>query len=447
MNHVELQRRWFGAGAICLALGLGALPVAPQSQPEYESPPIRYSATAASNQVTALQARIDRGELNLRGAGDRETLARCLEAFGIPVDSQVLVFSKTSLQRQRISPQTPRAIYFSDDTYLGWVPGGLFEVTVSDPELGLVFYSVDPRPSGAPLAFTRDNDCLSCHAGPLTRGWPALMVRSVYPDALGEPVSRAGSFLTGHDSPLSERWGGWYVTGHHGGPPHLGNAIARDSGQDVTLERRADGTLASLARLFPVERYLTGESDVVALMVLEHQVGMHNRLVEGALRVRKWLHYQQSLQKEMGQPLSEEPTGTALRVIQNEAQRIVEHLLFVGEAALPEGGVQGSDRFQAAFRQNRRPDPAGRSLKDFDLQTRLFTHRCSYLIYSDAFDWLPPALRAEVYRRLDAVLVAATPAKPFQHLPVEERHAIREILLATKPDFAASRGLIATGAP
>lgn len=408
-----------------------------QSRPEYELPPIRYSETAASNRVTTLQARSDRGELVLRGASDQETLRRCLDAAGIAVESQVLVFSKTSLQRQRISPETPRAIYFSDDCYIGWVPGGLFEVAVSDPQLGLAFYAVDPR-EGGPPAFKRDDDCLSCHAGPLTRQWPAVLVRSIFPDATGEPIARAGSYLTGHYSPLAERWGGWYVTGRPGGPSHLGNAIAREDGPTTRLDYRADGTVESLAKLFPADRYPAAESDIVALLTLEHQVGMHSRLVEGALRVRKWLHYQQALQKELGQPVLSEPTGTALRVVQSEAQRIVEHLLFVGEIELPDGGVQGSGRFETAFRQNRRTDAAGRSLKDFDLRTRLFTHRCSYLIYSESFDSLPPALKAEVYRRLESVLTAEAPAKPFQHLAAEERRVIRDILLATKPDFAAA---------
>lgn len=436
LNRPLLQFVSCATAVLGLTFALVFREASAQSQPEYELPPIRYSETTASNRVTTLQARVDRGELNLRGADDRETLRRCLEAAGIAAESQVLVFSKTSLQRQRISPQTPRAIYFSDDSYIGWVPGGLFEVTVSDPHLGLAFYAVDPREDG-PLAFKRDNDCLSCHAGPLTRQWPAVMVRSVYPDASGEPISRAGSFLTGHDSPLTERWGGWYVTGRHGGPPHLGNAIARESGSHVKLDHRADGTPGDLAKAFATARYLSGESDIVALMVLEHQVGMHNRLVEGALRTRKWLHYQQALQRELGQAILTEPTGTALRVVQSEAQRIVEHLLFVGEVPLPEGGVQGSGRFEIAFRQNRRADASGRSLKDFDLRTRLFAHRCSYLIYSESFNALPSALKTEVYRRLNSILTTEAVSKPFDHLTTEERLAIREILVATKPDFTA----------
>ncbi len=437
MNRPTFQLVGRAVGVFGLAIAFASRPATAQSQPEYEQPPIRYSETAASNRVTALQARLDRGEVNLRGVGDRETLQRSLAAVGIAAESQVLVFSKTSLQRQRISPQTPRAIYFSDDAYFGWVPGGLFEVTVTDPQLGLAFYAVDPRESGR-ITFQRDNDCLSCHAGPLTRQWPAVMIRSIYPDATGEPISRAGSFLTTHESPLAERWGGWYVTGRHAGPPHLGNAIARESGNHVELDRRADGTIESLAKAFPADRYLSGESDIVALMVLEHQVGMHNRLVEGALRVRKWMHYQQALQKELGQAVLTEPTGTALRVVQSEAQRIVEHLLFVGEVPLPEGGVQGSGRFETAFRQNRRPDPSGRSLKDFDLRTRLFTHRCSYLIYSESFDSLPSVLKGEVYRRLDAVLTADQVPKPFAHLTAEERRTVREILVATEPEFVAA---------
>lgn len=426
-----------GVAWLVVAGWLAAGSVAAQNLPDYELPPINYSATTTSNQIDAVQRRLAAGDFTLRGADERETLARCLAGLGVPVESQVLVFSKTSLQRKLISPQTPRAIYFSDDCYVGWVPGGLTEIAVTDPQLGLAFYRFDPREDG-PLRFERDADCLSCHAGPLTRSWPALLVRSVFPDATGEPISRAGSFVTTQESPLAERWGGWYVTGRHGSMLHMGNGIAREHGATVELDRQAGANLTNLAKLFPTGRYLRPGSDIVALMVLEHQVGMHNRIAEGALRVRKWLHYQASLQRELGEPVSPIPTGTALRVVESEAQRIVEHLLFVGEASLPDGGLQADPEFQAAFSSNRRADSQGRSLKDFDLRTRLFTYPCSYLIYSAAFDSLPPALKAAVYRKLREVLMAEQPAKPFAALPPTKRRAIREILLATKPDLVAA---------
>jgi len=264
-----------------------------------------------------------------------------------------------------------------------------------------------------------------------------LIIRSVHPDAAGEPISRAGSFLTGQESPLAERWGGWYVTGRHGAARHLGNSIAREDGEAVTIDRERGANVTNLAPFTVTTPFPRADSDLVALMILEHQVGMHNRLAAGALRVRKWIHYQEALSTEMGETGSPTPTGTARRVVELEAEHILEHLLFVGEAALPEGGVQGGPDFPRAFGRNRHTDSRGRSLKDLDLRTRLFTHRCSYLIDSPAFDHLPSPLKAEILRRLGTILTAGTPPTPFTHLDTTERRAIYEILTATRPDFTA----------
>lgn len=440
LTHLSLPShggsRRFGI-ALAFTL-LGACTALAQSLPDYELPPINYSATEPSNRVNQIESRLVAGALDLRGPDDKETFRRCLAAMGVSPDTQVIVFSKTSLQRARISPTTPRVIYFSDDCYMGWVPGGLIEVALSDPRLGMAFYHIDPRDPARPIHFERDADCLSCHAASLTRNWPGVIVRSVFPDEKGEPITSAGSFLIGHDSPISERWGGWYVTGRHGQERHLGNATAVERGREVTLDREAGANLTNLTRFFNPDRYLAGDSDIVALMILEHQVGMHNRLIEGGLRVRKWSHYQESLRKELGEAPTTEPTGTAQRVIEGEAKRIVEHLLFATEVALKDGGIQGSPRFPAAFRANRRTDAHGRSLKDLDLHTRLFTYRCSYMIYSESFDHLPASLKTRIAGLLHEGLTATNPPAPFQHLPAPERQAIREILIATKPDLAAA---------
>ena len=428
-----LRWRTLIAAAVAVAAHLAA-----QNLPDYELPPINYSTALASNTVSRLQARLDAGRGRLPLGEPTACLRELLAALEAPVASQVLVFSKTSLQRALIEPRRPRAIYFSEDAYVGWVPGGLMEVAVTDPQLGLTFYRFDPRDTTQPVRFARDADCLSCHAGSLTRDWPGLMVRSVFPDAHGEPIVSAGTFLIGHDSPLSERWGGWYVTGTHGAARHLGNAIATEAAGGATLDREAGANVTNLAGYFATNQYLRPDSDIVALMVLEHQVGMHTRLAQAALRVRKWMAYQQNLQRELKEPVTDVPEGTARRVVETEAGRIVEHLLFCDEASLPANGVHGAGDFERAFCRNKCADPRGRSLKDFDLRTRLFAWRCSYMIYSQAFDALPPALKACVYQRLKAVLTASEPPKRFAHLSAAERTAIGEILLATKPDLKAA---------
>jgi hypothetical protein len=425
-----------GAGAF-LATALMSLSAWAQGAPEFELVPIHYSARTPTNRLTGLEPMV---AARLPAGSDREFLKWFLGAAGVPAESQVLVFSKTSLQRNRIHPRMPRALFFSDDLYVGWVPGGLVELTVADPALGLVFYQLDPRASAPEAGFQREAACLSCHAGSMTRNLPGLILRSVHPDERGEPIVSAGSSLVGHDTPFERRWGGWYVTGQHGTARHLGNETARVTAHGVGMDVEAGANLTTLEGRFPAGLFLRTDSDLVALMVLEHQVLTHNRLNEGALRVRRWSHYQRELRRELGDPPVDEPVGTALRVVQNETERIVEALLFVDEIALPEGGIRGAGDFEKAFVANRRLDPDGRSLKDFDLQTRLFRWRCSYLIYSEAFDYLPAELRWSVLRRLDEVLLSTTAMGRFAHLPADERRAIREILLSTHVDFAkASR--------
>ncbi len=51
----------------------------------------------------------------------------------------------------------------------------------------------------------------------------------------------------------------------------------------------------------------------------------------------------------------------------------------------------------------------GASLRDLDLQTRLFKYPCSYLIYSDGFTQLPRRSRGDVVlQRIRAVLTGET---------------------------------------
>jgi len=429
-------------GAVCLLVSLVVGPdsalLEAQTLPAYELPPIHYSTATESNRATRLTAELASDPTRLHGMSEQDKLRSLLCALNIPTASQVLVFSKTSLQRRLISPNHPRALYFSDDTYLGWVPGGLMKLAVTDPALALAFYRIDARSDEQSPVVERDAECLSCHAGPLTREWPSLLVRSVFPDETGEPIGPAGSFLVEQDTAISNRWGGWYVTGGSGGEVHLGNLVLSHHEPGQEIDRTTGANRTNLADFFDPGGYPAPTSDIVALMVLEHQAGMHNRFAEAALQVRKWSHYQRELQRELGEPVSEEPVGTALRVVQGEAERILEHLLFSGEAALPATGIPGNPDFREAFRRNRREDAQGRSLKDFDLQTRLFRWRCSYLIYSDAFAWLPDALRHEVLTRLREGLTAAEPGRPFATLPPEERRAIHEILLATHAEYAAT---------
>ena len=75
-------------------------------------------------------------------------LPSLLQHLEVAVDSQVLVFSKTSFQQGLITPQNPRAIYFNDAVSIAYIHGaGLLEVVAQDPKMGSVFYTVREEPA------------------------------------------------------------------------------------------------------------------------------------------------------------------------------------------------------------------------------------------------------------------------------------------------------------
>ncbi len=246
---------------------------------EFERPPIEYSKSTPDNSVSRLQARLDQGQATLPYAEKSGYLAALLAALEVPVESQTLVFSKTSLQRSRISPRKPRAIYFNDDVYVGFCQSGdVLEISVADPKLGAVFYTLDQHDKETPRLVRQTDNCLLCHSSSRTEGVPGHVVRSLFVDTSGQPIFSAGSYTVDHTTPLEQRWGGWYVTGKHGAQKHLGNLIIQ--GQDVP--REVDNTqgqnVTDLAGRLNVDNYPAPHSDIVALMVLEHQTLVHNRI-------------------------------------------------------------------------------------------------------------------------------------------------------------------------
>jgi hypothetical protein len=423
----------FGAVAVCLfGLACPSPLVHGQAHEDYELPPIQYSKTAPKDAVSAIEARLASG--TTRPPDDPKGFVRwLLEELRVPEESQVLVFSKTSLQRDLIRPDHPRAMFFSDSAYVGWVPGGLLEVTSFDPVLGATFYGLDPR--AATLKFDRSDNCMSCHGGSMTRKVPGLMVRSVFPDHRGEPILSAGTFLVTHETPLEDRWGGYYVTGTHGAARHMGNVIARETPAGATLDRDLGANVTDLTGRFPTERYLRPTSDIVALIVLEHQIGAHNAILHANLWTRLALHRLEALKRELGAQFHDGFGSSTRSVINNQADRVLEQLLFVRET--PISRISGDTAFQSAFLKARRADAQGRSLRDFDLKTRVFKYRCSYLIYSPVFDGLPEIVRETVLTKLWTILTSSQAPPPFQHLADAERAAIREILAETKPGLPA----------
>jgi len=412
--------------------------LAAQHHEPFEDPPINYSATVPVDAVSRLNAAAAQQAEEIRGWPARRRLRWLLEQLQVPVESQLLVFGKTSLQRALISPTNPRALYFSDEAYVGWVPGGAVEITVFDPVLGATFYVVDAQqPETAPL-IARSPECLLCHAH--HDHTPSLRTRSVFPDAAGEPLAGSGSANVEPATPLAERWGGWYVTGRTAGLRHRGNVTGQTT-EDFTGDAGLRGEVRATLPPGPDgARYPRATSDIVALLMHDHQVHVHNVLCAANQQARIALFRWPAMRELLQLPADSAPAGSCLVVLNSQAEKVIAALLCQGEAAFPAGGVQGDGAFERAYAATRRADARDRSLRDLDLRTRLFKYRCSPLIYARTFEAMPKELRTVVLRRLSVGLRAAQPAPEFAHLPADERQAIHEILTATLPGLPADWG-------
>jgi hypothetical protein len=426
---------------------LAAAPTRVVAQAAYEQDPINYLSAPVDDPVARLQKRIDAGEVKLTRDRKHGYLESLLKALNVPVSSQTLVFSKTSFQRDRISPATPRALYFNDDTYVGWVQGGeVIELATTDAHLGTVFYTLDEHGGkihkqgdgpAAPRFVRQSASCLQCHGSTMTRDVPGLLVRSVFPDKDGQPVLSAGTFLTTQESPMSQRWGGWYVSGILDGQRHMGNVTVKD--QDVAnpqalLDAAAAAKPSDLAGRFDAAPYLTGHSDVVALLVLQHQAQVHNLLTRANYQTRIALRDEAAMDAALGRPGTEH-SETTLSRIKDAGEPLVRAMLFCDEAPL--GKVEGSSGFEAEFEARGPRDREGRSLRDLDLNRRVFKYPVSYLIYSEQFDALPEPVKDYVYRRLWDVLTGADDSAPFSHLTANRRRSALEIVLETKKGLPA----------
>ncbi len=398
----------------------------------FEEAPIDYHNTEADNAVTQLQQQIDNDAVEFKYDKRFGYLISVLENLNIPVESQVLVFSKTSFQHRYISPSTPRAIYFNDDVYIGTVQNGdVIELSAADPNLGAVFYTLTQDETGKPEFVRQSHNCLQCHASTLTRGVPGHLVRSVFTDGEGFPILKVGSHLTTHDSPFKERWGGWYVTGTHGAARHMGNVIATETKRDAEIDMEAGANRITLDNQVAADRYLAAHSDIVALMVLEHQTGMHNLFTRADFETRMALHRQAVTDKIFERDPNTLSESTQ-RIIANIGDKLVAYMLYVNEVELDDP-VKGTSGFTEAFAARGPQDSEGRSLREFDLESRMFKYPLSYLIYSPQFDGLPVQMRDYIYRRLWEILTGAVDTDDYLHLTNAKSRAIRQILIETKP--------------
>lgn len=386
---------------------------------ETEYPTIPYLTGQRTDRVAALIGRLERGDAKLDYHRERGYLDSLLAALEIDPASQTLVYSQTSLQSRLIGPRTPRAIYFNDDVYVGYVKGAPLEIASLDPNLGPVFYLLDQTQAPAPTFAAELGKCLACHDSySLTGGGvPRFIVGSGYTGTTGMLVSHEGWILISDRTPLKSRWGGWYVTGLHGSQVHLGNMVIKTLYDFDRLEELRIGNVDTLDALVDVKPFPTNTSDIVALLVLQHQADVQNLITR--------LNYDARTAADK----REEP-------LEETAERLLRMMLFV-DAVEYTDAISGRREFAEQFASRGVRDAQGRSLRDFDLTRRLFRYPLSYVIYSPAFDALPNDAKGIFYRRLNEVLTGADTGEDFAHLSAADRTAILEILRDTKPDAAA----------
>lgn len=354
------------------------------------------------------------GALKWNARDEKGQLVSILKELGIPESSQLLVYSATSFQSGLILPSNPRAIYFNEEVYLGFVPKGRIEVSAIDPALGPVFYLYQPDQEGRPNG-VRSERCMNCHAGRTSFGVPGFVAESVIATASsGASLDGFRREIAGHTIPLSERFGGWHVTGAHEHGAHLGNLLGEGQGGGYRRVSNPPGSRFDWAR-YPVQT-----SDLFAHLLLEHQIGFHNLVSLGLYRTRDAL--------AAGGGTVREEDRAALDEV---AWRVVRYLLFSQEAALPEGGLQPDPGLANAFLSRRKPSASGGSLRDLDLRSKLFRYRCSYMIYTKGFQELPAEMKQRVLKALSIALAETGAPAEFGYLPVAEKKAIRTILRET----------------
>ena len=410
-----------------------ALPTCAFAQAYFEGPPINYSSAPVHDAVAKLKKAIERGEKAIEWNTDNGWLTSVLDALDVPTSSQTLVFSKTSLQISRINPRRPRALYFSDDVYVGWVQhGDVIELSAVDPQQGAIFYTLAQKEGRAEIRRDRGH-CNVCHASSRTQNVPGFLVRSTFPGRDGTPLYSLGTKTTDPTTPLEDRFGGWYVTGRHGSMRHNGNVIATED-ETPPIDQDRGANLTQLDELVDTDPYLTPESDIVAMMVLEHQSQMHNAITRANYEARRAAH-QDAVMNKLLERDENHVSESHQRRIASVGDNLLRHLLFVDEFELTDP-VEGSPVFQQEFQSRGPTDRRGRSLREFDLQTRMFKYPCSYLIYSDSYQSLPKPVRDYVKQRLVNVLRGTDDTGEFRHLDARTRTAIREILEETLDGFA-----------
>lgn len=427
-----MNRRIAIAFSLAVIGGMFAESVEAQAFNDFELEPHNYYDLVPEDGMSRLIEKWQKGEHDFGSETGLKALEKLLHDLDIPVSSQVLVFSKTSLQRDLVSPDNPRAMYFNEDIHVAWMPGGKIEVNSFDAHAGgLFFFELPPKNPGERVGFEMQRRCFGCHGGSATNFLPGPLGRSNFTDLTGRRLRGVRSHIrVGHAVPFEERWGGYFVTNAPPTLEHMGNGFAERVGREIAITDSSKRSTTDLGEFFDPEKLLRPDSNILPLMLFDHQIEFHNLLVEALYRHRTLEYY---TEQNGGTP----PTGMPQSVAKH-FDKLVSYLLFADEVSLAGHDFQLPTEFAADFRRNARESSAGDSLKDFDLKTHLFRNRCSYMIHSRSFEEAPAAMKERVYDRLWSILSPDQAPEEYAYLGDDERSRILQILRETKTDLPAT---------
>ena len=397
-----------------LALATGAARAEEAALHRFTEAPHNYYSREPRDAFSRLIARLASGEIQLDASSDQAQLVSLLAALDVPVTTQLLVYSATSFQGGLIRPANPRALYFNDEVYVGYVPGGQFEIAAIDPDLGPVFRIFRPTQNGRP-EITRSERCMNCHAGRTNHQVPGLVAESVICTGTGASLDGFRREQVGHTIPLNLRLGGWHVTGAHEHGDHLGNLMGEAAPGGYRRLPDAPGSLFDWAH-YPVRT-----SDLLPHLLHEHQLGFHNLVTLAVYRTRDALDAGHGTLRAEDRPM-----------LDDLARQLTRYLLFADEAALPAGGIQPDPAYLRDFAARRIATASGASLRDLDLRTHLLRYRCSYMIHTASFAALPTEFKNLVLADLATALREENSTPDFAFIPAGEKRAIRAILRETK---------------
>ena len=373
-----------------------------------------YLDISPSDPFSKFMKRIEKGAVSLNYESDHAYLNSLFKELGISPHSQLLVYSTTSLQLSRISPRNPRAIYFSDDIYLGYVPGGQIEIIGIDPQLGAIPYIFNlpqAKDTTHPQIY-RSKRCMNCHASKEMGGAPSLLVGSVIPGPGGGTLDAFRRNIFGHNIPYAKRFGGWHITGNNPFPQSWANQTGIMENGEIHKISNPPG------KYFTWQNYPVQGSSIIPHLLLEHQIGFTNLCISATYQFR-------------------EINNSKDTFIDQQSDLLISYILFENEVSLPENRIDKKTKYALDFEGYEKENQTQDSLRRLNLDSRIFDLRCSYMLFSNSFSGLPHPLKMSIFQKLYHLLSCPQDKLPsrFSYLEQAERKKIKIILTARLQGF------------